>query len=305
MLAAFLTVCLWSCSAIASARTARWLGAVAANRWRMVLAGGVLGGLWLVCGGDPGPAVWWFLLSGVIGLGLGDLCMFAAYERQGARLTSLMTHCLAVPVAVAVEWVWLGHGLGWLELGLCLAIPAVVAVALSPGVHLVADPAARRWGIWFGIGAGIGYGLGGVIARKGYAVAAAAGQPLDGFGGAATAGFVRTLGGIAFVFLLQRFAVRMLRVGHGPGTGHERSWRRGLPWLLFTASVGPGIGMVTYQWALAQGQAGPVHAVLCLSPIMVMPLAWLIDGDRPTPLAIVAGVLAAAGAAGVALLHHG
>src|SRR3954470_21435459 len=112
MLAAFLTTIFFALSAIFANRSIEVVGAVRANLGRLAVAlillavyahgfGGGLGG----AGRD------WFIFSGVVGMGLGDLASFAALPLLGARLTVLMVQCLAVPIAMVAERLWLGTAL--------------------------------------------------------------------------------------------------------------------------------------------------------------------------------------------------
>ena len=107
---AFIPVLLWSVGSICSTRAARVFGAIATNRGRLLI-GVVLLGAWTVLGpGVPahGAAWRWLLISGAVGLGIGDLSMFAAFRRIGMQVTILMLFCLAVPVIGLVEWLWIG-----------------------------------------------------------------------------------------------------------------------------------------------------------------------------------------------------
>ena len=59
-------------------------------------------------GGWRGDGLPMFVLSGMVGFGLGDLGLFAALPLLGPRLTALMVQCLAAPMAALIEWLWLG-----------------------------------------------------------------------------------------------------------------------------------------------------------------------------------------------------
>ncbi len=310
MLAAILTVLLWALSSLASSRCARLLGGPRANRWRLAIAVALLAAVvhpWFGLPGDGGTIAW-LLLSGLIGLGLGDLCMFAAYERIGARLTVLMTQCLAVPVAAGLEWIWLGHGLTLPELGWIALILAGTTTALLPGSS-IARPASLRLGLWCGLGSAIGLGVSGVVTRRAFADATAAG----GFGDGLAAAYLRNLGGLAVVLGLLLAVPLLRRVSAGLDAQWQASqavaepdWRRGWPWLALTTLFGPTAGVACYQWALITTQAAHVQAILATLPVVLIPLAWWSEGDRPTWTAVGGGALAVGGAIGLALkVGHG
>jgi drug/metabolite transporter (DMT)-like permease len=109
MVGAFLTTIFFSLSAIFANRSIRAVGAIPANIGRLLFAAlalGVYAHLW--GGGWGGAGFNWLLWSGVVGMGLGDLALFAALPLLGSRLTVLMTQCLAAPIAALAEYLWLG-----------------------------------------------------------------------------------------------------------------------------------------------------------------------------------------------------
>ena len=113
MFAAFLSTILFSISVISGHRTAKLIGGVEANFWRLTLATVFLSA-WAFTGGHgvSGAAFPLFLLSGLIGIGIGDAGLFQALPRLGSRLSLLLLQCLTTPIAALIEWLWLGTTLG-------------------------------------------------------------------------------------------------------------------------------------------------------------------------------------------------
>jgi hypothetical protein len=108
MLAAFLTTLLFSVSGVSAMRSTRYLPSLEANFWRLLLATGLLAAYAHTLGaGVGGAAFGWFVVSGFIGFGIGDVALYLAYPRLGSRLVILIVHCVAAPLAAAVEWGWL------------------------------------------------------------------------------------------------------------------------------------------------------------------------------------------------------
>jgi uncharacterized membrane protein len=109
MFAAILTTVFYSLSAIFANRSIRAVGATTANLGRLFVALLLLGiYAHLFGGGFSGAGRDWFILSGAIGIGLGDLASFGALPLLGSRLTVLMAQCVATPIAMLTEWLWLG-----------------------------------------------------------------------------------------------------------------------------------------------------------------------------------------------------
>ena len=303
--AALLTAVLWSISSIASARTAIHLGGLRANRSRLPIALVMLGA-WLLCVGTVpmGSARWWFMASGAIGLGLGDMALFCAYERLGARLPALLTHCLGAPLAALFEWAWLGStpnaGQAWCG----LVILVGVAIALAPGPDVagksspqVHTPGQRWLGVIFGVLSALGLATSAVLSRQGFQICSDAGQGRPWL----EAAMLRTVGGVA-VTLGFWLLVRLHRkVAVRPDPPHPQ-WGRAWPWLLLSATVGPGLGVATFSLALSCAPAGAVQAVVALVPVLVIPAAWLINGERPQARTVIGGVIGVGGAIGMALV---
>ena len=99
MFAALLTTFCFAASAILARRSAGMLGSQSANLARQLVALVILG-LWAHYFGQGvrGTGLPLFILSGVLGFGMGDIALFEALPRLGAGLTVLIVQCLAVPI---------------------------------------------------------------------------------------------------------------------------------------------------------------------------------------------------------------
>ena len=302
MLFAFLTTLLWSFSAIFARKLVAAMGSTLANFSRLLLATALLAAWAFTLGrGLEGAGLGWYLLSGVVGFGLGDITLYFALPRIGARLTVLLTQCLAAPLAIVTERLWLGTTLTWPQLLCAAGVLVGISFALLPkdNPHL---PRATLWsGIAVGVFAALGQGLGAVISRKAYALSLASGVSIDG----GTAAFQRILGGlvcgaVAWWFLRHRADERPWSAL----TAGLRSCRFNLG-LLAAALCGPVLGVGCYQWALATAPSGLVLPIVALCPIAIIPFSWWLEGDRPKPRALLGGAVAVACAILLARLRHG
>jgi drug/metabolite transporter (DMT)-like permease len=300
MLPAFIATFLFAGSVIAASRSARLLGSQTANFWRIVVAVCLLGA-WAhsVGAGLGGGAFGVFFLSGVIGFGLGDYALFETLPRLGPRLSSLMINCLAAPFAAFIEWLWLDTRLRPSEMLWGAVILAGVGLSLAPERQTPMPVRQRVAGILFGVVAGFGQGLGAVLTRKAFALAAAAGQPVDG----GTAAYQRILGGLAFVavpygwVLLRRRWRRETPVAAAAEQRRQARW-----WVLLNALTGPTVGVGFYQWALKTTPSGVVLSITAMAPLVVVPFTYLFDGDRPGWRSLVGGGLGVGGVIGLAWL---
>ncbi len=293
MIFAFLTTLFWTMSSVVSARAAKALGGPTANRLRLVVALTLLGLLWVASGGPVwGGAAWWLIASGAVGLGLGDHCLFSAYQRLGARLPVLLTHCLAVPLAGGIEWLWLGNPLRPIEMFGIVVILAGLVLGLAPGKP-TGLPRRVFWsGVALSVLSAVGLATSAVLSRK--AVAIGLPMPAAWLPGLDMAVW-RNVGGLAVALALWTWE-------RGPALT-PAAWRQGRWWVLLSGVVGPGLGVVTYQAALLHTHSAVVQAVVALVPLLVIPVLWHLEGDRPAKRAIAGGLLAVSGVIAMAWWH--
>lgn len=307
MLGAFLTTLFFSLSAIFATRSVRVLGNTRANLGRLVVAF-ILLGLYAhtVGGGFGGAGLNWLLLSGVIGMGLGDIALFAALPLLGSRLSVLMTQCIAAPLAAVVDYLWLGTHLTSAQMACGLIILLGVVVALAPSKKDPPRVRVRPIGFLWGLGSAAGQGLGAVLSRKANEISTVAGSGVDGITGA----YQRIVGGL--VITLAFFAVRELlarrktgtaaAVGDDPPPAPRIRWTD-YRWCVFNALCGAVIGVSCYQWALFTTPSGVVLPIVATTPLVIVPLAYVFEGEKPTARSLLGGLVAVAGAVTLAALR--
>ncbi|MEO7413360.1 MAG: DMT family transporter [Opitutaceae bacterium] len=301
MVAAFLTTIFFSLSAIFANRSIAVVGPVRANLGRLFVALVLLAVYAHTTGGGLGGAGRdWFIFSGVVGMGLGDLASFAALPLLGSRLTVLMVQCLAVPMAMVAEWFWLGTTLRPSQVGWSFVILAGVLVALLPSRKNPPAVVVKRAGFVLGFLAACGQGLGAVISRKANALTALAGEPIDGI----TAAYQRIVGG--FVLTLIYFAMRSLLAkktdAAPPKPSATPAWR-GYLWITVNALCGAVIGVSCYQWALATTPSGIVLPIVATTPLVIVPLSYWLEGKKPAGRSFIGGVIAVAGVIALTLVR--
>jgi drug/metabolite transporter (DMT)-like permease len=297
VLASFLTTLLFATSVVCATQSAKLLGGTEANFWRLAVATALLA-LWAHTLGQglTGASFPLFLISGVIGVG-ADVFLFQALPRLGSRFALLIIQCFSALFAAALEWLWLGAKLSGRQTAACVLILAGVAVALAPGKHLDARKGMLAAGICFSFLAAFGNGFGAVISRKAYAVAAQAHQDIDG----ATAAYQRLIGGlfVAAVFLLvvKRHEIAAQATHPSPPRLPEmEKWRRVWPWVLANAFAGQTLGVTCYQWALKTTPTGLVLAIVATAPLVVIPFAGVVEGEKIESRSVVGGLIAVIGA---------
>lgn len=307
MTAALLTAWLYACSAIFGQRAARLFGPLRANALRLLLACALLGLLTLVVDGILGrsslipavyPALFW---SGAVGFGLGDVGLFLAYPRLGARLTILVNFSLATLFAAWGDVILLGETLTIKQWGGVGLILTGLAMALWP------EGGARRYvrDTWGGLSlatlAGAGQGFGTTLSGWANRVAESQQVTIHGISQA----FQRCTAGVLvawLVWLVWRVWLKQPDQAPEPAGRKLRLKRRGF-WLAGAAVFGPVAGVSCYQWARLELPSAIVVAVAATSTLWVIPLAKWIEKDHPGRRQTAGTLLAASGIAVLALVR--
>jgi drug/metabolite transporter (DMT)-like permease len=241
------------------------------------------------------------MLSGLLGIGLGDSTYFQALPRLGSRRTVLLVQCLTAPFAAVIEWLWLGSKLNLPEIFCIAVILTGVVIALAPGDHLKIEPRQLKIGVIACVFSAIGAAIGAVLIRKAFAVAHAGGVYPD----AGTTGYQRVLGGILVpAIMLVAFKWRSAHA-HGPAFAGDtlqitrNKWRLIWPWVLANALAGQTLGVTCMQWALATTNAAIVTAIIALTPIFLLPMTRIIEGEKIGIRSLIGALVAVGGVIGL------
>jgi drug/metabolite transporter (DMT)-like permease len=294
MLGAIGTSLGFALTAVFANRAAQQLGSTLANFYRLLLAALLLG-VWAHAAGlgVGGGAFAWFFASGLAGFGLGGVAMFQALPRLGSSLAMLLVQCGTVLVAAGVEWAWLGTRLTPAQMA-CVGVTLTgVTLGLLPRSRPPATGPGWRAGLGWAVISAAGQGVGAVLSRKAFAVAAAAQLHPD----PATTAYQRALGGLLVAALACWFA----RGAHGEKS--HASLGEMWPWVLANALTGPVLGVTCYQWALSTTPAGIVQPIVATSPLVAIPLAARLEQGWPQPRYYFGAGLAVAGVAGLYLVR--
>jgi len=287
---ALLTALLFAWSVTCARQSARHHGADLANLGRILIALLAMG-LWvLMSGRQPVSPGWqWLVLSGALGLGVGDIALFRALPRIGPGLTILLMQCLAAPFALVIEYLALGTTLSWAQASASAIILGGVALAL--GAPPEGEPAGRRLGVALAVVAALGQACGAVSTPLAKAACLAAGSPVpDGI----SQGFMRLLGGVPIVLA---FALWHARDSGGLAAGITRPYAgsRAPAWMLMNGLAGPAVGVACYQQALVDLPSAIVLSVVAITPLLALPMQWAVEGRRPGWRVWLGGAVAVVG----------
>jgi drug/metabolite transporter, DME family len=216
------------------------------------------------------------VLSGVVGISLGDSLYLAALRRLGTRRT-LTLDAGGPAVAMLGGVVFLAEvptPVQWLGVGL-ISLSVLLVARQAPATPVV--PQRDRLGLALALAALLCGSTGALLARA--ALRASALTPLES----------ATLRLAAAAVVMLPLLWRLPPPGQRPRLG----WRR-WPLVLLATLLGTSAGIVLQQTALQRLPGGLAVALLATAQVMAMPLAGL-EGDRPGWRGLVAAVLALAG----------
>ncbi len=289
----------WTITALASEVATKHLGVIVANVWRMMLAAlctAVLCTLTLGSGVPvyAGAHTWLLLLlSGVVGYFFGDWCLFNSYLTIGSRFGQLFM-TLAPMFAALTAWVSMGQVLGWhslLAMGVTLT-GIFISILGRGGSHRVSVQLPLK-GVLFGIGAGMGQGVGLVLSKMGLdsyeadVPAQLLPQVVDYL--PFSANFIRCLAGLAC------FSLWLLLRGEGKRWVEGRHDRRGMAMLCVAVVFGPFLGVGFSLMAVQYTAAGIASTLMATTPIIILLPSWYFFRQRLTLKAVVGAIVSVVG----------
>jgi drug/metabolite transporter (DMT)-like permease len=286
-LAALAAALCWAIGGLISVGVVRRIGAVLYNRLRMLIVGallalvaGVSGG-WLQISSDM---LWPLVVSGLIGIFIGDTALFASLQRLGPRRAAVIFSANA-PLTALLAALFLDERLDSMDLWGGALVLAGVIVAIW--ARREASITAHHWEHVQGtMLAGVALGL---LSASCQAIGALIAKPaMEAGADPVAASALRT--GVAAV------ALSLVAVFRGQPLVPTHARQRTV--LVPTAQsglIGMGLGMSLLLFALGRGDAGVVAVLSSTSPVLILPLIWLVTGNRPSGAAWSGGLLASVG----------
>ncbi len=170
---ALAAACLWAIASLLSITPAKHLGSFAYSRWRMGCTSVILTTIALFSGGWStvhSSAIPAMMLSGFIGIFIGDTALFACLNRMGPRQSGLLFSCHAVFSAVLGYFLF-SESMTKQELFGSTLVFSGVLMAIFFGRRGQTGPSldSINGSVWVGIGLGLTaalcQALGGIIAK--------------------------------------------------------------------------------------------------------------------------------------------
>ena len=290
----------WAGATVMYRRIGRVLPPVRMNLTKNLLATVLLcvvvGGAWALSPdrGQPftlaRPMMLLLILSGIVGIGIGDTCFFAALARIGARRT-LLLFMLAPVATAALAWPILAETIGpWQTAGIAITV-AGIAWVIAERNHATSDGHVDALGICFAAGAALCQAGGALMTRYVFD---------HGDIAAAPSAIVRITAGSAILLLMLPLDKLLPQPG-GAAENHPKrpSIKHTFFLVAVAATMGSFLGIWLQQVAFkSDANVGVAQTLLSTSPLFVLPIVLLL-GERVSRRAAIG---AAVSIVGVALL---
>jgi drug/metabolite transporter (DMT)-like permease len=281
----------WVVSSVSFEHAGRRIGSVAVNLIRLCMALLMLSAYGFIRLGQTLPleadanAWMWMLLSGLVGFFIGDLALFRAFLLIGARL-SMLIMSLAPPMTAVAGWLFLGERIGGLGvIGMVVTLVGVGWVVSERRANPRGAEHVSRAGVVLAVIAAAGQ-AGGVLVGK-HGMTLRDGSQLDPF----LATQIRVLAGIAGFALLVSFT------GFWPKVLHGLRDLRAMGLMLVGAVAGPFLGVSLVMWSVQLIPSGVSQTLVATVPVLMLPYAVFVAGERVSRRAVLGAVVAVAGVA--------
>lgn len=258
-IAALTTACCWAVAARMFQMLGAYFNPLALNFWKGALAALVLFAVTLfypLAVELPSDAVFWLVLSGIIGIGLGDTFFFRALNQIGDSQSILVAETLAPILTALLAMIWINEWLSWQQwVGI-----AVVILSVDMIIKLQKRDSRKIFsmsGYVYAALAALCQAVGAVLSRD---ILTSTG--ID----AANASLFRLLGGLAAILLLMLAMKRSLRPTQALGA-------KGLKLLFWATLLGTFAALYLQMVAFANTKAAIVQTLFATSVVLSLLVA--------------------------------
>jgi drug/metabolite transporter (DMT)-like permease len=291
--AAIFTSCLWTFNSLFFTSAGKKIGSLSVNAYRTAIAVILLISAHILFLGTAIPAAtneqwFWMGLSGIIGLGIGDIGLFAAFVIIGPRLSLLMMS-LSPIFASFVAYLMLGEVISPLAVvGIAITLTGVSLAILERDNNSTEDSVSknhRLWGVFLALVGAIGQGVGLVLSKKGiYLDPNTVLNPIS-------ATLIRMTVGALFVWACAVAAGKFSRLRRALKDQNAiKNTAAG-------AFLGPFMGVTFSMVAVTYTEAGIAQTLMSLMPILIIPIVWILYKQRTSWRGILGAAIAIVGVA--------
>ena len=205
----------------------------------------------------------WLFLSGLVGLVIGDLLLFEAFVRIGARI-SMLIYASVPPMSGILAYFILGESMTVMQLiGMMVTLTGIAIVILvkdSSNKVKLSHPVA---GILLAFGGAFGQALGYIIGKFG----------LEGYDAFAATQIRLIAGIVGFVIL---FSIR----GNWSSFFAAFKEKRAMKFITLGSFFGPFLGISLSLLAIQHTNPGVASTLTSITPVLLIPVAVFIRKEK-------------------------
>jgi drug/metabolite transporter (DMT)-like permease len=266
---ALLTACFWVISGIFFEKAGRRTSSLAVAYLRMIFAFILISLLLWVTRGKPlptdaTPSAWfWLSLSGLVGFVFGDIFLFEAYVRIGARISLLLMSFSPVMTGLLSFFIF-GEVLQPLAiLGIVLTLAGIAVVVLTRGEHNDLKLRHDPYGVFCGVMGAIGQSVGTILSKQGMG-------NYDAFA-ATQIRIIASILGFTVFFIIGKHWQKLVTLVKD--THASLMTAAGA---VFGTTLGVGFSLLAIQHT----QAAVAAAIMSIMPVLVIPVNWVVLKER-------------------------
>jgi len=225
---------------------------------------------------------YYLILSGIIGLVIGDYGMLKSYEIIGPRLGMLMMSFVP-PISVFLAYLFLDEFLSAIQIiGIFITTLGIAIVVLQKKVKTDRFHFTLKGGI-YGLIAAIGQSVGLIFAKEAFNLG-----ELDEF----VAAFIR----IVFSLILLVIIGRVLGLSKNSIRVFKKD-RKAFKLIIWGALLGPYLGITSSLIAVANTHVGIASTLMATVPVMMLPISKFYYKEKLSMLSIIGTFIAVVGVA--------
>jgi len=280
----------WAAGIVLAQTPARLLGTFEFTRIQLTACAAILAIICAVLGFWP-SMLWhhWpaFVVSSAVGILLGNLAMIACLRRGGPRRTEILL-ALKGPVVACLAYMWFGETLSLNVLVGGIIVLAGIFLAIQFGGNEHSDSDRLRGNligvVLLGLLATVCQGFGFLVVKPAMAEGM---EPL-------TVSAVRLLGAAFLVSIIALWPARAFQ-------GSSQLTPRLLGRTILPGAIGYIVSSSLLLYAFKHLDAGLAALLGSLSPVLVLPILWLTEGQAPRLPALLGALTSLAGTAVILL----
>ena len=289
--AAIITATVWTLNSLLFTTAGKKIGSISVNAYRIIAAVIFLSITHIILYGSIIPIQtyeqWiWIGISGIIGLGIGDFGLFAAFVIIGPR-RSLLIMSLSPIFAAILAYFILNETLTNLAIiGMIITIIGVLTVIIEKEEKSYEEAISKKqkiWGISLALIGAIGQGTGAVLAKKGiYIDPNLLVNPLS-------TTLIRMIPAAIFIWIC------VLLAGKLPEIQKALKNKQGMQTTIAGAFLGPFIGVTFSMIAVTFTEIGVAQTLMSLMPVIIIPIIWVLYKQKTNIRGIIGAIIAIIG----------